>query len=184
MQLLSFIFMFLMFYNVLVQKRILILIALSKSVSDNPDFRIIGFRIIEGLLYFPVSTFYKTVRGRMVCSNESLLDIVLGADVIQNLILELRAIVTEKDSKSRVRTDQMRHDSMSNSYCRLVTEWSQNHEATKMVDTNKDVDRTLSATMQLLKVDTNHVKGSSWKRIFKNRGSRGSTFCLSTRKAL
>ncbi len=60
----------------------------------------------------------------MVCSEGGLLDIVLGTDVSQNVNLELRSTVTEKDSRSRVRTDQMRHDGMSNSHCGLVTEWS------------------------------------------------------------
>ncbi len=82
----------------------------------------------------------------MMGSDKFLLNVVLSADINKNLILELRAIVTEKDSRSRVRTNQIRNNGMSHSHCGLVRQWNQDDKTAEVIDTNKEVDRALAAT--------------------------------------
>ncbi len=78
----------------------------------------------------------------------------------------------------------MRDKGVSNSRGGLVGQWSEDNKTTKVVDTNKDVDRALGTVWELQKVDTNDIEWSVRKRIFKNRSCFCSTFRLSTRDAL
>ncbi len=56
----------------------------------------------QDLKNLPVHTFNKTVRSRVKSRNESLLNSILSTNVSKDLVLKLRAIVSEKDSGSRV----------------------------------------------------------------------------------
>ncbi len=79
----------------------------------------VSWEVAQNFNVFPVSTFHKGIRSRMVCSDECLFD-VPRADVSENLIIEIAAIVNEKGSRSCKKTE--------------------------VVDGNKNVDRVLAAT--------------------------------------
>ncbi len=57
-------------------------------------------KVPQDLKNLPVRTFNKTVRSRVVGRNDSLLNSILSTNVSKDLVLELRAIVSEKDSGS------------------------------------------------------------------------------------
>ncbi len=59
-------------------------------------------KVPQDLKNIPVRPFNKTVRSRVVSRNESLLNSILRTNVNEDLVLKLRAIVSEKDSGSRV----------------------------------------------------------------------------------
>lgn len=137
----------------------------------------------QDLKKLPVGTFDKTIRSRLVSRNESLLYSILRTNISEDLVLKLRGIVSKKYSRSRVRANQMRDKNLSNRHCGLVAKLSKNDKTTKVIDKDKDVDRALSASRILQEVETNNIKGSSWKWILQNSGRGSSTFCLGAGEA-
>ncbi len=119
----------------------------------------------------------------MVCCNKGRFNVELCANVSKDLIFKLRATVAE-NTRSRVRTNQVRNNGIGDSLGRLVRQWCKNHETAEVVDTDKDVDRALVAAQQLEKVYTNNVKGFSSQRIWENKSRFGGTLSLCTRDAL
>lgn len=79
-------------------------------------------KVSQDLKNLPIGTFNKTTRGRVVSHNECLSYSIMKTN-ISEVLLELRAIVSEENLRSLVRANQLRDKGMTNRHCGLV-KWS------------------------------------------------------------
>ncbi len=65
-------------------------------------------KVVQNLKDFYVSPFNEAIRSRMVCSNNSLFNVELSANVLKNLIFKFCPIITQQDARSRVWADTIK----------------------------------------------------------------------------